>query len=147
MGAEVLRVTACPYPGNPYLWHTVAETPEFYQMATIDTHKGTVETDPAQDLFYKPKATAATVAAEQSWLGRVYLDWSSWPLVTKVGPAVPPGAGPGAPDATQVRFTDLRFLYDTVLITGRTNPPLTGDVYVDPAGRVAETSFGGRAQR
>jgi inner membrane protein len=30
-------VTASPYPGNPYRWHTVAETPDFYQIATVDS--------------------------------------------------------------------------------------------------------------
>jgi inner membrane protein len=146
MGAEVLRVTASPYPGNPYRWHTVADTPAFYQMATVDSLRETVTTDPAQDLFYKPLATAATVAAKRSWLGRVYLDWSSWPLVTEIGPAVPPEAGLGAPDATAVRFLDLRFLYDTSLLQGRSNPPISGTVYINAGGGVAEMDFGRRAQ-
>jgi inner membrane protein len=142
-----MRVTASPYPGNPYRWHTVAETPAFYQMATVDSLKETVATDPAQDLFYKPVATPATMAAERSWLGRVYLDWSSWPLVTDIGPAVPPEAGPEAPDATAVRFIDLRFLYDTSLLQGRSNPPISGTVYIDAGRGVAEMDFGGHAQR
>jgi hypothetical protein len=57
--AQVLRVTASPYPGNPYRWHTVVETPGFYQMATVDTLHSTVATDPEQDLFYKPPTTLA----------------------------------------------------------------------------------------
>jgi inner membrane protein len=146
MGAEVLRVTASPYPGNPYRWHTVAETPAFYQMATVNSLTDTMTTDPAEDLFYKPEATPATLTAERSRLGRVYLDWSSWPLVTDIGPAVPPEAGLGAPDATAVRFIDLRFLYDTSLLQGRSNPPISGTVYVDAGRGVAEMDFGGRAQ-
>jgi inner membrane protein len=146
LGAEVLRVTASPYPGDPYRWHTVADTPAFYQMATVDCLKQTVSTDAAQDLFYKPAATAATLAAERSWLGRVYLDWSSWPLVSDIGPAVPPEAGSGAPEATAVKFIDLRFLYDTFLMQGRNDPPLSGTVYIRPGGGVAEMDFGKRPQ-
>ena len=63
--AQVLRVTASPYPGNPYRWHTVVDTPTFYQMATVDTLRSTVATDPEQDLFYKPP-TRWIRAAKQS---------------------------------------------------------------------------------
>jgi inner membrane protein len=146
-GAEVLRVTASPYPGNPYRWHTVVETPGFYQIATTDTLRATVATDPEQDIFYKPPTTLATLVAKRSWLGDVYLDWSSWPLVTEIGPAVPAGAPPGAPEWTEVRFEDLRFMYDTILMQGRSNPPLSGAVYVDADRRVALMELGGRVQR
>jgi inner membrane protein len=146
-GAEVLRVSASPYPGNPYRWHTVVETPRFYQMATVNTLHSTVVTDPAQDLFYKPVETSATKAAKGSWLGRVYLDWSSWPMVTEDGPIAAAYAPVGAPDWTAVDFRDLRFLYDTSFFRGRENPPLTGVVYIDSAGHVARMEFGGTLQR
>ena len=146
-GAEVLRVSASPYPGNPYRWHTVVETPSFYQMATIDTLHETVETDAAEDLFYKPAETAATLAAKRSWLGHAYLDWSSWPMVTDDGPIAALDAPPGAPEWTSVDFRDLRFLYDTWLLRGRENPPLSAVVYVDSAGKVARMEFGGKIQR
>jgi inner membrane protein len=146
-GAEVLRVSASPYPGNPYRWHTVVETPLFYQMATVDTLHSTVATDAAQDLFYKPAETAATLAAKGSWLGRVYLDWSSWPLVTDDGPVAEPDAAAGVPALTAVDFRDLRFLYDVWFFRGRENPPLSGVVYVDSAGHVVRTEFDGKVQR
>jgi inner membrane protein len=152
LGAEVLRVTASPYPGNPYRWHTVAETAEFYQIATVDSLRGTVATDPAQDLFYKPAATPATDAARRSRLGEVYLDWSSWPLVADIGP-VHAGAvlsTQGLADSsslTAVSLHDLRFMYDTFLISGRSNPPLAGTVYVDSDGRVVRMMLGSRVQR
>jgi inner membrane protein len=147
MGAEVLRVTASPYPGNPYRWHTVADTPTFYQTATVDTFRSTVATDPAHDLFYKPESTLAIHAAIESYFGRVYLDWSSWPLVSDIGPAVPPDAPPGAAACTAISFRDLRFMYDTSLNQGRDNPPLSGMVYVDAGQRVVRMELGGRAQR
>jgi inner membrane protein len=146
-GAEVLRVTASPYPGNPYRWHTVVETPDFYQIATVDTLRSTVATNPEQDLFYKPPTTAAALVAKQSWLGEAYLDWSSWSLVTDIGPAVPNDAAPGAPEWTAVRFVDLRFLYNTLFMQGRSRPPLSGTVYVDADRRVARMQFGSRVQR
>jgi inner membrane protein len=145
-GAEVLRVTASPYPGNPYRWHTVAETPAFYQIATVDSRKETVATNREQDLFYKSATTPAMLAAKRSWLGQVYLDWSSWPLVTEMGPAEPADAPAGA-QWTAVRFIDLRFMYDTAVIRGRSDPPLSGTVYIDAEGQVARMQLGARVQR
>jgi inner membrane protein len=145
--AEVLRVTASPYPANPYHWHTVAETRDFYQIATVDTLKGTLATNPEQDLFYKPPTTLATLAAKRSWLGEAYLDWSSWALVTDIGPTAPIDAPPGAPEWTVVTFRDLRFMYDTSLMQGRSNPPLSGMVYVDGNRRVARMEMDGHVQK
>jgi inner membrane protein len=145
--AEILRITASPYPINPFRWHTVVETPAFYQMATADTLHDTLSTDPAQDLFYKPPPTPAIQTAKQSRLGRVYLDWSSWPLITEAGPAAPIDAPPGTPDWNAISFCDLRFLYDTPLIHGRENPPLSALVYLDASGHVARMELGGHAQK
>jgi inner membrane protein len=141
-GAEVLRVTASPYPVNPYRWHTVAETPTFYQIAAVDTLRSTIGTDPGHDLFYKPTDTAATQAAKQSRLGRAYMDWSSWPLVTDIGPVTPIDDPPGTPNWTAVRFSDLRFMYDTAMFSGRDLPPLSGTAYVDAEHRVARERWG-----
>jgi inner membrane protein len=113
----------------------------------VDTFRSTVATDPGHDLFYKPQLTPAIRAAMRSYLGQVYLDWSSWPLVSDIGPAVPPDAPPGAPACTAISFRDLRFLYDTSLIQGRTNPPLSGMVYVDASGGIVRMELGGRVQR
>lgn len=145
--APVLRVTASPYPGNPYRWHTVVETPQFYRMATVDTLRETVASDPEQDIFYRQQTTPAMLAAKRSWLGAVYLDWSSWPVVEEMGPVAAMGAPPGTADWTAVRFMDLRFLYETALLGGGGNPPLSGTVYVDAGGRVARMELDGRVQR
>lgn len=147
LGAEVLRVTASPYPGNPYRWHTVAETPDFYQIATVDSFRSTIGTDPEQDIFYKPAVTPAMLAADRSWLGQAYLDWSSWPLVAEIGPSVPVDAAPGTPDWTAVSFRDLRFLYDTSLMPGRNHPPLSATAYVDAGGQVVRMEMGDRVQK
>ena len=144
--AQVLRVTASPYPVNPYRWHTVVETPGYYQVAKVDTLHDTASTDPEHDLINKPQPTAAVEAADRSWLGRVYLDWSSWPLVSDIGPAIPDDAPPGAPAWTGVSFRDLRFQYDTFLSSGRNQPPLSATVYVDASGHVVRMQFGNNIQ-
>lgn len=144
--APVLRVTASPYPINPYRWHTVVETPQFYQMATVDSLRSTVQTDPEHDLFYKPPTTLATLVAKQSRLGETYLDWSSWPVVTEIGMVAAIDAPAGTADWTAVHFMDLRFLYEMPLMVARRNPPITGTVYVDADRRVARMVLGGRVQ-
>ena len=144
---ELLRSTASPSPGNPYLWHTVVETPTFYQLATINTLSNTVDTNPEQDILYKPPTTLATLVAKRSWLGEVYLDWSSWPVVTDTGPPthVPGGSNPDG--LTAVTFVDLRFMYDTSILEGRHNPPLSATVYINADRHVAEMDMGGRLQK
>jgi inner membrane protein len=155
-GPPVLRVTASPYPGNPYRWHTAVETPDFYQLATANTLNDTLDTDPEQDIVYKPPTTLATLIAKRSWLGEVYLDWSSWRVITDVGPAaslpVPFATPMAAPTGlTAVTFRDLRFMYDMSIFSNRLNPPLSGTVYIDLQApndrRVAATEFGGHIQR
>lgn len=144
--AEILRVTASPYPINPFRWHTVVDTPSYYQIARVDTLHDTVSTDPEQDLINKPQRSAAVDAADRSWLGRVYLDWSSWPLVSDIGPATPDDAPSGAPAWTGVSYRDLRFQYDTFLSSGRNQPPLSAMVYVDGSGHVVRMQFGNNVQ-
>jgi inner membrane protein len=145
--ARVLRVTAGPYPTNPYRWHTVVDTPGFYQIAQVDTLHDIVTTDPEHDLINKPQASTAVEAADRSWLGRVYLDWSSWPLVSDIGPDTPDDAAPGAPAWTGVSYRDLRFQYDTFLSKGGSQPPLSAMVYVDASGHVVRMQFGKNVQK
>jgi inner membrane protein len=138
-GAEVLRVSVSPYPINPFRWHAVAETPQTYQLITIDTFNDIATTNGQGDVFYKPPTTLATLVAKRSWLGEVYLDWSSWPLVTDTG-TDPKGL-------TTVTFRDLRFMYDTSFLRGRENPPLSGMVYVNDDRRVVSMEMDGHIQR
>lgn len=151
MPAEILRVTADPYPANPFLWQTVVETPSYYQVATIDLLKGTVATDPARDLFYKPQWTPAVRAARKSFLGRVYLDWSSWPVVADTGPTAPIDEDPRLPAWHAVMFRDLRFQYDSGWLTGLMHtgsaPPLSATAYVDSTGQVVRMQMGEHMQR
>ena len=138
-GAQVLRVSASPYPINPFRWHAVVETPQTWQLATVDTYNETLATNEQADIFYKPPTTLATLVAKQTWLGEAYLDWSSYPLVTDTG-ADPDGI-------TTVTFRDLRFMYDTSFLSGRETPPLSGAVYLNPDRRVIRMEMDGHTQR
>lgn len=138
-GAEVLRVSANPYPINPFHWHVVVETPLSYWLANADTWNGVVTTDQQANVFYKPPTTLATLVAKRSWLGEVYLDWSQYPLVIDTG-TNPEGL-------TAVTFRDLRFFYDTPFLTGRETPPISAVVSLNQDRRVVRMEMDGRVQR
>ena len=95
---------------------TVAETPDFYQLGTADTFRSALDTNSPKDIFYKPPTTIATLVAKRSWLGEVYLDWSSWPIVTDTGMSSTDNSTAGL---TAVTFRDLRFMYDVSFLEGR----------------------------
>ena len=137
-GAQILRVTANPYPINPYRWQTIVETPQFYQLATVDLLNHTIATSPRADIFYKPPTTLATLVAKRTWLGEVYLDWSSYPLVTDTGV--------NDDGLTTVTFTDLRFLYDAAFLRGREHPPLSGTVILNQDRHVVRMEMDGHIQ-
>ncbi len=131
----VTRIAAEPYPVNPFRWHAILETADFYQTAEIDTRTGSIESDQHRDVIYKPAGTPAVEAAKQTLLGRVYLDWGTWALVRDVGQE--PVAGMDPPNLppnrswTTVEFTDLRFDY-AFLATRNAGgrAPLGGWVYM-----------------
>ena len=136
--AAVLRVYASPHPLNPFRWHTITETPLAYQLGSANTLANTVAM-PQANIFYKPPTTLATLVAKRSWLGRIYLDWSSYPLVTDTG-ATPDGL-------TAVTFRDLRFMYDTTIFSDRNDPPLSGTVFINDDRRVDHMEMNGHIQR
>lgn len=130
----VLRTAAEPYMVDPFHWHVLMETHDTYQLADVHTLANQVETG---EMIYKPRVTAAVAAAKQSYLGRVYLDWSSWPLVSDRGLLPVPGVQVAPePDWHTVEFQDLRFGYRAIVASSlqpEADPPLGGWVYVGPA--------------
>lgn len=138
-GVEILRTSMSPYPITPFTWHAVIATADFYQLATIDTWNGTVSTTGQEDVFHQPPVTLAVLAAKRSWLGRVYLDWSQFPLVTD--------SGPDTDGVSEVTFRDLRFMYDVSFMHGRESPPLSGTVAVDKDRHIVRMEMDGRPQR
>ena len=136
--APVSRVFASPFPLNPFHWETIAETPQFYQLASVDTLNNLATTSTQADVFYKPPTTLATLVAKRSWLGEAYLDWSQYPIVTDTGT--------NEEGLTTVTFRDLRFFYDTPFLAGRQDPPLSGAVFLNADRRIVRMELGNRIQ-
>jgi inner membrane protein len=150
--APVKRMALEPYPINPFRWHAILETAEYYQTAEIDTRTGEIVSDPLRDVIYKPRATAAVEAAKQTFLGQVYLDWGTWAVVRDVGEEPVPGMNPPqlppGRSWTTVEFTDLRFAYSFLgadRAGGRS--PLSGWVYIVDGRDDAGEAMDGREQR
>ena len=142
-GQEMLRVDLSPYPVSPYKWHAVVETPGFYQLATVDTWRGQVTSEP-EDTVYLPQTTVSTLVAKRSWLGEAYLDWSQFPLVQEV----PKGQDDVDQNLRVVTFQDLRFMYDVPFLRSQgSRTPLEGSVTVQDGHTVVGMEMGGRAQR
>ncbi len=148
-GGQVIRASINPYPINPFHWHVIAETPLNFQSGEADTRTGILDTD-AQQIFAKTAETPYTLAAKRSWLGQVYLNWSQFPLVQEAGSAAelhPELDLP--PEETRlhvVRFSDLRFRYNTIGLRGAARPPLSAEAWLDDQKRVRRIFFGDAEQ-
>jgi len=133
-GETPLRASAYPYAWNPFLWHGVVETRDFYQTLSVETLHSEVNREGRARTYYKPEETPALEAAKQSYLGRVYLDWAKYPLVYETishDPNV----------SHIVRFIDLRYAYP-----GRTTP-LGGSVDLNQNLEVVAQRLGRRVQK
>jgi inner membrane protein len=153
----VTRMAAEPYPMDPFRWHAILETADFYQIAevgtSIGTSSGSIDSDPARDVLYKPADTPAVEAAKRTPLGQVYLDWGTWAVVRDVGQEPAPGMDPPKlpPNRawTTVEFTDLRFDYAFIGTRSSVRPPaaLAGWVYIVDSRDDAGEAMNGREQR
>jgi inner membrane protein len=149
--APVKRVAAEPYPINPFRWHVIAETADFYQTAEVNTRTGEVDSDPQRDVLYKPPTDSAVEAAKQAPLGTVYLDWGTWAVVRDVGqepvPGMDPPQLPPGRTWTTIEFSDLRFDYSylgAARATGRN--PLGAEVYIVDGHEDAGEGMNGREE-
>jgi inner membrane protein len=148
----VTRMAVEPYPVNPFRWHAILETADFYQTAEIDTRTGSIDSDPHRDVLYKPAVTPAVEAARRTPLGRVYLDWGTWAVARDVGQEPAPGMDPPQlpPNRswTTVEFTDLRFDYAFIgTRSAAARSPLSGWVYIVDGRYDAGEAMDGREQR
>jgi len=150
------RTAAEPYPVNPFRWHAIIETPDFYQTAEVNTWADSIDSDSQRDVLYKPTDTPAVEAAKRTPLGQVYLDWGTWAVVRDVGqepaPGMDPPKLPPGRTWTTVEFTDLRFDYPFLgnrgaSITVSARAPLTGWVYIVDGRDDGGEAMGGREQR
>lgn len=129
-GGSPLRVSAYPLYWNIYEWYAVAETRQSFATAGIHSNTGELT---AVEYYPKPPETPVTLAAKGSYLGRVYLDWAQYPLVTEIV----------AGHDSVVQFSDLRFAYQQL----RDRPPvLSATVELDAHLHVVSEKFGDRAQ-
>ncbi len=121
-GADPLRVAAYPYWIDPFKWHGVVETHDFFETVPLSLLSPDGDSSAAVT-FYKPEETPASEAAKSSYLGRVYLDWAAFPYVQVQKLE---GATPGS----LAEFQDLRYTYPE---TRGGRSPLTGYVLLDPS--------------
>jgi len=155
------RVAVEPYPINPWRWHAILETASTWQTAEVDTRTGAVQSDPLTNALFKPQDTPSLEAAKRTQLGRVYLDWSPWPVVRDLGPMTIPGQPPPNFPANRkwstVEFSDLRFAYnflDTSMASSNqqlalalTRSPLSGWVYILDGEEEAGQFLDGKEQK
>ena len=132
-GAVPLRLSAYPYPVNPFQWVGVVETKNFFQTMHVNSLTPEVDPDNAAKTYYKPEETPVTLAAKNSYLGRVYLDWAHYPLTETEKTQNPPGY--------VVHFYDLRFMYPE-----RRERPLSSRVVLNDKLQVVAEYMGVRRQ-
>lgn len=101
---DPIRVSAFPVALNPFVWNGVVETHDFFETVMVDSYAG--EVDPQENAVIRPKPeeTPVTLAAKNSRLGRVFLDWAQYPVVEVEH--LPNDKG------YSVQFMDLRFEYN-----------------------------------
>src|SRR3954468_10377457 len=132
-GSTANRASAYPYMVNPYTWHGVVDTRDFYQ--TVEGNSPTGETDNTENghTYYKPEETPVTLAAKRTRLGQVYLDWAVYPMIETL---------PEPNGGWEVRFYDLRYAFP-----GRSSTVLGGYVLLDKDLKVVEQRMGRRERR
>jgi len=129
---DAIRVSAYPYILNPFRWYGVAETPTFFALMEVNSLTADVDPGGRMSIRYKPEETPVTIAAKKSYLGRVYLDWATYP-VTETEEVQ------NGPIAYIVRFRDLRYAYP-----GQSRGTLSAAVLLDRNLNVVDERFGVR---
>jgi len=119
-GATPQRVGAYPYMINPFRWHGVVETADFFETIPVNSLDPEID-DAGARLFYKPEETEVLNVAKATYFGRVYLDWAVFPYVQQQKLE-------GQTRGYFVDFQDLRYTYPES--SGRT--ALGGYVLLDP---------------
>ena len=142
-GVDPLRVSAYPTWVDPFHWFGVVETPGFFALAPVNAITPEVDPENEMQIRYKPEETPITLAAKNSYLGRVYLDWAQYPIA-ETEKLQPPESG------YLVHLQDLRYaqvpgLFNRRRGSGRTlgatvqidqNLQVVGDVYETGNGRI-----------
>jgi inner membrane protein len=139
-GVDPLRASAYPKVLDPFHWDGVVETPAFFALAPIDSLAPEVDPEGNLEIRYKPEETPVTLAAKNSYIGRVFLDWAQYPI-TETETLQPPEKG------YIVLFQDLRYAGIPRSLTRRRgglskavqldqNLHVVGDVYEGKEGKI-----------
>ena len=150
--APITRLAVEPYPVNPFRWHAILETQNYYQTAEINTRVDSIDSEAPRDVLYKPTDTPAVEAAKRTPLGQAYLDWGTWAVVRDIGQYPEPGADPPQlPPGrtwTTVEFSDLRFAYSfRGSGDSSNNAPLGAWTYIVDGREEAAEGMGDRVQK
>ncbi len=148
--ADPLRVSAYPKWVDPFHWEGVVETPAFFALAPVDSLGPEVDPEGRLEIRYKPEETPVTLAAKNSYVGRVFLDWAQYPI-TETETLQPPQQG------FIVLFQDLRYAGIPRSLTARPgrgglskaveldpNLRVVGDVYETGKGQIVVPEPGQR---
>lgn len=137
------RALASPDPLSPFRWTAVMDFGPVYQMAEIDTRSG--ELTMGDSTYMKPGSGRAERTAEESRMGRAYMDWSPMPILD-VTRSEDGAVGPGAERVnTVVTFRDPRFMGGWMREEGQS--ALSATVGLDAAGSVVRETMGARVER
>jgi len=147
-GADPLRVSAYPKWIDPFHWYGVVETPAFFALTSVDSLAPEVDPEDSLEIRYKPEETPVTLAAKNSYIGRVFLDWAQYPI-TETEALQPPQQG------SIVLFQDLRYAGIPRTLTRRRGGlskavqidrdlHIVGDVYETKKGQIAVPEPGQR---
>lgn len=141
-GQSVIKVGAEPYAFNPFHWYTVVETKDAFLTGSAHTWSGMLEPG---EVVYKPPVTPAVTAAKQTQLGRVFLGWAQFPVVTDRGAADTLGLENEAPSPQDavVSFHDLRYAYSALvhLRGGGYSPIFGATVFVSPENKAVSAQW------
>jgi inner membrane protein len=128
--ADPLRVSAYPAMIDPFHWYGVVETSSFFALAPVNSLEPEVDPEGRLDIHYKPEETPVTLAAKNSYLGRVYLSWAQYPITETEALPTPDERY----DGYIVHFQDLRFLQMPSAFSREARPrrgPLGASVRLD----------------
>jgi len=136
-GADPIRASAYPTMVDPFRWYGVVETSNFFVLAPVNSLEPEVDPENHLAIRHKPEETPVTLAAKNSYLGRVYLDWAQYPITETE-------TLNSQRDGYIVDFQDLRFVQLPSLLNRRGEPSraLAAGVELDRKLRVIGDVYG-----
>ena len=140
------KALASPDLLSPFQWSAVTDFGPVYQLSEIDTQSGTLM--PGDTTYPKPGDSPAVRTAEDSKLGRAYMDWSPMPFVevVKADSELADGTGRGGDGVEKVvTFRDPRFMGGWMGTPARS--ALSGTVSLNAAGKIVQETMDGRVER